>query len=73
MLISYQLNIQLPKSLNNDVVIEIFSLNGSLLSSTSTQAQGQVVKVDMAHMQKGMYLVKINDGKSQYSKKIVKE
>ncbi|MBF4508720.1 RICIN domain-containing protein [Flavobacterium sp. JLP] len=54
--------------------VEIFSISGqSLLKKTVNFVKGNQSEIEISRLPKGVYIVRVNDSKGSYSKKIVKQ
>ena len=66
------LNIELPiNENNNDVKIDILSVNGQSVFS-KIDSNGGLKTLDIENLNPGMYVVKINTGKESFVKQIIK-
>ncbi|TNE66987.1 MAG: T9SS type A sorting domain-containing protein [Bacteroidetes bacterium] len=65
---------QVSATINNDEIkrVEVFSINGQLVQTAYNNQQNQV-RIPLASLNPGIYLVKITGAKSLYTGKIVKD
>lgn len=66
-------HIDLGEILNEDVHIEIYNANGSLISTTQQSINGQLIKVEsLKNSPSGTYFIQLKKGKESYRYKVVK-
>ena len=64
-------NINITGLNNNNVVVSIFNLNGQLVKTFAQETQS-VTRLDLGFLNKGVYVLQINDGKKVHTNKVFK-
>ena len=64
-------NINITGLNNNNVVVSIFNLNGQLIESFAQEAQ-RLTRLELGFLNKGVYILQINDGKKIHTNKVFK-
>jgi len=64
--------IDLPKSINGEVSLHIFNMNGQLIYSTFLNTQkNERLEIDPDYIQKGFYMIEFNHSENKWVKKLI--
>lgn len=64
-------NLKFNQSLDNEIEINVFSIQGKLVINTTKQLQNKSSQLDISSLKSGLYFLKISDGEHTSTKKLI--
>ncbi|WP_282136866.1 T9SS type A sorting domain-containing protein [Seonamhaeicola maritimus] len=67
---THVVNLRFAQTVNNDIGINIYDIQGKLVLNSSNKLYNNKVKINTAFLKSGIYFLKITDGQNEITKKL---